>query len=69
MNIGSVVGSYSQLQSQAIQRKPEAAEVRQGSSDKDGDSDDAAANAVPAADASTVNMSGQKIGQLVNITA
>lgn len=62
MNIGSVGSSYA---SQAIQRTPEASEVK-GAPDKDGDSDDQAVKAVPAA---TVNTNGQLVGQLINAVA
>jgi len=62
MNIGSVGSSYA---SQAIQRTPEASEVK-GAPDRDGDSDDRGAKAAPAA---TVNTSGQLVGQLINAAA
>ena len=68
MNVSSVGSPYSNLQTQAVQRTPEAAEVK-GAKDNDGDSDDGGAKAVKAAPAPTVNMNGQKIGQHINVTA
>ncbi|MBI3524225.1 MAG: hypothetical protein HY066_06805 [Betaproteobacteria bacterium] len=69
MNIGSVGSSYSGLTTQASQRTPEAAEVHKGGRDNDGDSDDGGVKAVKAAPAPTVNASGQKIGQVINVSA
>jgi hypothetical protein len=69
MNISSVGNSYSSLQTQATQRSPEAAEVQKAGPDKDGDSDDGGAKAVQAAPAPTVNLKGQKLGQIINISA
>jgi hypothetical protein len=37
--------------------------------DNDGDSDDGGAKAVQAAPKPTVNLNGQKIGQLINVSA
>lgn len=70
MGISAVGGSsYSNLQTQAVQRTPEAAEVKKAGGDNDGDSDDGGSRAATASPASTVNLSGQKIGQLLNVTA
>lgn len=65
MNVSSVGSS---TQNQAVQRTPEAAEVK-GVRDNDGDSDDSGAKAVQATQAPTVNLSGQKIGQIINVSA
>jgi hypothetical protein len=69
MNVSSVGNTYSPLQSQALQRTPEAAEVQKAGGDNDGDSDDQGAKVVQSPPAPTVNLNGEKIGQLVNITA
>jgi hypothetical protein len=66
MNVSSA-GSTMSMQSP--QRKPEAAEVRQAGGDHDGDADDGGAKAVRSAPAPTVNTSGQKLGQVINVTA
>ena len=70
MNISTVGGSsYSNLQTQAVQRSPEAAEVKKAGGDNDGDSDDGGIKTAQAAPAPTVNLSGQKIGQFINVAA
>jgi len=69
MDIGSVGGSYSGLTTLASQRAPEATEVQKGGRDKDGDSDDGSAKAAKAVPAPTVNANGQKIGQVINVSA
>lgn len=69
MNVGSVASTYTSLQPQAVQRTPEAAEVQKAGRDNDGDSDDGGAKAVKAAPAPTVNLNGEKLGQVINITA
>ena len=69
MNVGSVASTYSSLQPQAVRRTPEAAEVQKAGRDNDGDSDDGVSKAVKAAPAPTVNLNGEKLGQVVNITA
>lgn len=68
MNVSSVGSPYAAPQTQAAQRRPEAAEVK-GGRDNDGDSDDGGVKAAKAAPAPTVNMNGQKIGGTINITA
>jgi hypothetical protein len=62
MNIGAIGGSYT---NQAVQRMPEASEVK-GAPDNDGDSDDQGVKAAPA---QTVNTNGQLVGQLINAVA
>ena len=47
----------------------ESAEVSKSGKDKDGDADDGGAKSVQAAAKSTYNLHGQKIGQLINVTA
>jgi hypothetical protein len=69
MNVSSVGNTYSHLQTQAVQRTPEAAEVQKAGGDNDGDSDDRAARAVQTPPTPSVNLNGQKVGQLINITA
>jgi hypothetical protein len=65
MNVGAASSSYS---SQALQRTPEAREVK-GAADHDGDSDDSGSKAIKAAPASTVNSSGQTVGSLLHTIA
>ena len=69
MDVGSVASTYSSLQTQAVQRTPEAAEVRKTGRDNDGDSDDGGAKAVKAAPVPTVNLNGEKLGRLLNVSA
>jgi hypothetical protein len=69
MTVGSVARTTSSLQSQAVQNTPEAAEVKKAGRDNDGDSDDGGVKAVKAAPAPTVNLDGQKVGQLINVSA
>ena len=54
---------------QSMQKSPEAAEVKKAGGDHDGDADDGGVKAVKAAPAPTVNTSGQKLGQLINVAA
>ena len=65
MSISSVGSS---LPTPVIQRTPEAAEVK-GARDNDGDSDDGGAKAAQAAPAPTVNLNGQKLGRIINVSA
>jgi hypothetical protein len=69
MDVGSVGSSYINFQTQALQRTPEAAEAKTAGPDNDGDSDDGGAKSVQAAPAPTLNLSGQKIGQVINVVA
>ena len=69
MNVGSVSNPYSNISTQSLQRSPEAAEAKKGGPDHDGDSDDQGAAAVSSAPASTVNASGQALGQVINVVA
>lgn len=64
--IGSVGSAAGSAASQVTQRMAEAAEVK-GAPDHDGDADDGAGQAVRAP-APTVNMNGQKLGQIINVT-
>lgn len=66
--IGSVSSNYSSTTTQVAQRPPETSEVK-GASETDGDSDDGGTQAAAPAPAPIVNMSGQKIGQLINVSA
>ena len=45
--VGSVGGTQGSLQTQAVQRKPEAPEVEKADNNKDGDSDHGSAKAAP----------------------
>jgi hypothetical protein len=69
MNVNSVGSTYNTPQTQTVQRTPEAAEVKKGGRDNDGDSDDGGAKAVQAPPAPTVNLNGQKLGQIISISA
>ena len=69
MNVSSVGSANAAPQTQAVQRTQEAAEVSKGGRDNDGDSDDGGVKAAQAAPKPTVNMNGQKIGQLINVSA
>jgi len=64
MNVGSATSTYTPT----TVRTPEAAEVK-GARDNDGDSDDSSIKTSPSPLSSTVNMSGQKIGQVINVQA
>ena len=65
MNVGAASSSYP---SQALQRTPEAREIK-GAADNDGDSDDSSSKATKAAPAPTVNTSGQMVGGLLHAIA
>lgn len=69
MNLSSVGNTYSQTQTQAAQRLPESAEVQKTGGDNDGDADDGGASSTQAQLSATVNLSGQKIGQQINVSA
>lgn len=69
MNVGSASSAYGNFSTQAFQRTPEAAEVQKSGRDNDGDSDDGGASTVKSAPAPTVNTNGQKIGQIINVSA
>ena len=69
MNVSSVGSAYLNPQTQAVQQTAQTAAVSKGSGDSDGDSDGSGAQAVQTAPKPTVNMNGQKIGQLINVTA
>jgi hypothetical protein len=57
------------VSTQMPQRSAEASEVKQAGGDHDGDADDGGVKAVQAAPAPTVNTSGQKLGQVINVVA
>ena len=67
MNVGSV-SSTTGPAADAVKKQPEAADVRKGGRDNDGDSDDGGAKAVQTP-APVVNMNGQKIGQIISVSA
>jgi hypothetical protein len=66
MSISSVSGASSAAHTQAVQRQPEAAEVKKPG--PDGDKDDGASKVQPEP-APSVNTSGQVVGQVINTTA
>ena len=67
MSISSIGGTTYSAPAQAVRSNPEAAEIRKSGPDNDGDSDDVKA-AAPKAGPS-VNMNGQKTGQVISVTA
>lgn len=67
MNVGSL-GSTNNPYAQAVQRQPEAAEVKRGGRDNDGDADDGSAKAVQSL-APNVGLNGQRLGQIINVSA
>ena len=69
MSIGSVSSSSNTAATQTLQRKAEAAEVKKTGPDNDGDADDGGAKKVQASPAPSVNTSGQKVGQVINVSA
>jgi hypothetical protein len=68
MNVSSV-GITSSPSVLALQKQPEAAEVQKAGRDNDGDSDDGGASKAVQAPAPTVNLNGQKVGQIINVSA
>ena len=69
MNATAVGSASSNLQTQAAQLAQVTAQVNKADSGNDGDSDEGGAKAVNAAPTPTVNLNGQKIGQLINVSA
>jgi hypothetical protein len=69
MDVGSVGTAYNSVTTQANQRTPESTEIQNAGKDNDGDADDGGAKSVQTTPAPTVNMSGQKLGQVINVTA
>jgi hypothetical protein len=71
MNIGSVSSAYGAYPTQSLQRTPEAAEVGKSGRENDGDPDDGSGSvsAAPSTPAPSVNMNGQKVGQIINVSA
>lgn len=67
MSISSVGDTTCSAPAQAVHSNPESAEIRKSGPDNDGDGDDMKA-AVPKAGPS-INMKGQKTGQLISVTA
>ncbi|MQY51884.1 hypothetical protein HCX48_04390 [Rhodocyclus tenuis] len=67
MNIASTSAAYGTAATPVAQRSAEAAEVQKRGPDHDRDADDA--TAAVSAPAPTVNSSGQKVGQVINVTA
>ena len=70
MSVSSVSGSNVSTSTQALQRTPEAAEVKKAGPDRDGDGDDhGASKSVKPPATVTVNTTGQKVGQVISVTA
>lgn len=67
MTVNALSAAVSGAYAQATRARTEATEV-QGAPDRDRDADDAGGKAVQAP-APTVNLSGQEIGKMVNVTA
>ena len=65
MSVGSISGAGAAPVVQAPQRAPETSEVK-GAPDRDGDADDGGSS-VKAPPPASVNLSGQKVGQLINV--
>ena len=66
MNISSI-GSTALPALSTVKQQPESAETQKVGRDNDGDTDDA--SAAPAPPGPTVNMSGQKVGQIISVAA
>lgn len=69
MTVVSVGGTNGNFTPQAVQRTPEAAEVRKAGGDHDGDADDGGTTAVKTAPAPSVNLNGQTVGQHIDVSA
>ena len=69
MNVSSVGNSYNSLQTQAVQQSAQAAQVPKTGEDSDGDSDGSGTKVAQAAPLPTVNLNGQKLGQVINSSA
>ena len=69
MSISSVGSTYTPMVSSMTSRTPEGSEVNTGGRDNDGDSDNSAAKVTQAAPTPTVNLSGQKIGSIISVSA
>ena len=71
MSIGSISSTPSTIPAKPVQRMPEASEIKGAGRDNDGDQDDGGAKVTRAKPAltPTVNTSGQKLGQVINVTA
>jgi len=66
MSINSVGSS---LQSQIVQSALQTTQVSKAGGDNDGDSDGSSAKAAQGPATPTVNLSGQKIGQIISTSA
>ena len=66
MNIGSVGSVYGSYSPQAPQPSQVTA---QGGRDNDGDSDGSSTKVVASTPAQAVNANGQKVGQVINVSA
>lgn len=69
MSVSSISNTNNNIATQAPQRTAEASETKKGGRDNDGDADDGGAGTVKPAPPSSVNLNGQTVGQLVNVTA
>lgn len=66
MNVGSVGSIYGSYSSQGLQPSQV---VAQGGRDNDGDSDGSGTKVVSSTPAQALNANGQKVGQLINVSA
>lgn len=70
MNISTISSNSSSLVTQTGQQTTATAEAQKGGGENDGkNSDDGSVTANQVAPAPTVNMSGQKIGQVISTSA
>jgi len=69
MDVNSIGSSANYQGAQSAQRAPESAEVRKAGGDHDGDSDDSGATKATTTVKPSVNSSGQKTGQVINVSA
>jgi hypothetical protein len=65
-SVGNLVGNF---QTQAFQAQMPLAQVHKAARDSDGDTDGSGPAEATSAPGPTVNLGGQKIGALINVTA
>ena len=69
MNVGSVNSAYGNVATQATQRKPDTAAVRNNGAGNGVKPQNGGANGVNSTPSPTVNTSGQTVGQVINVKA
>ena len=69
MSVSSVGSVSGYNPAKAVQSTPEAAEVKKGGRDNDGDADDRGTSSVKSAPPPAVNSNGLPVGQIINVTA